>query len=193
MKAILATAIILLALSSPVFAQTPTVIEPPFPEPFQFDLDVSQWGLAPQHSAVFQFVQPRSGPLSSLQTGLPGTWWRDPEWVKTLTLTMDQQKKMDDAFQQYRLKLIDLNASLEKEELILEPLVQSVRPEDQQKTLAQIDRVAEARAELEKANARMLLGIREVLTQDQWSKLPSSNRGKFFKLDLKNGVKVFTK
>jgi hypothetical protein len=31
--------------------------------------------------------------------------------------------------------------------------------------------VAQARAELEKANARMLLGIRRVLNQDQWKKL----------------------
>jgi hypothetical protein len=34
----------------------------------------------------------------------------------------DQQKRMDDIFQQYRLKLIDLTAALQKEELILEPL-----------------------------------------------------------------------
>jgi Spy/CpxP family protein refolding chaperone len=188
MKAIMTTAIMLLALCSAAFAQTPVE-----QEPFQFDFDVSQWGL-PQHFAGLQFFQAKTGPLSSLQTGLAGTWWRDPEWVKTIGLTTDQQKKMDDAFQQYRLKLIDLNASLEKEELILEPLVQSVRPEDQQKILAQIDRVAEARADLEKANARMLLGIREVLTQDQWSKMPANSRAiKTFKFDLKNGVKVFTK
>jgi hypothetical protein len=31
--------------------------------------------------------------------------------------------------------------------------------------------VAQARAELEKANARMLLGIRRVMTADQWQKL----------------------
>ena len=39
------------------------------------------------------------------------------------------------------------------------------------KVLAQIDRIAQARAELEKANARMLLGLRGVLTLDQWKKL----------------------
>jgi len=31
--------------------------------------------------------------------------------------------------------------------------------------------VAQTRAELEKANARMLLGIRRVLNPDQWKKL----------------------
>jgi hypothetical protein len=37
--------------------------------------------------------------------------------------------------------------------------------------MAQIDKVADARADLEKANAKMLLGIRGVLTPDQWTKL----------------------
>jgi hypothetical protein len=39
--------------------------------------------------------------------------------------------------------------------------------------IAQVDRIAAARAELEKANAQMLLGIRRVLTLDQWKKLQS--------------------
>jgi len=38
------------------------------------------------------------------------------------------------------------------------------------------DKVADARAALEKANARMLLGIRQVLTPEQWSMLNVSNK-----------------
>ena len=41
-------------------------------------------------------------------------------------------------------------------------------PPDAAKIRAQIDRVAQARAELEKANANMLLGMRLVLTLEQW-------------------------
>ena len=52
----------------------------------------------------------------------------------------------------------------------MEPLV-AADPPDENKLIAQIDRVAQARAELEKANARMLLGIRRQLTHDQWLKL----------------------
>ena len=106
----------------------------------------------------------------SLHAGPPGRWWNNPEMVQKLSLTTDQQKRMDDIFQQSRLKLIDLNASLQKEEVVLEPLVAADQP-DESRVLAQIDRVAQARAELEKANARMLLGIRRVLNQDQWKKL----------------------
>jgi periplasmic protein CpxP/Spy len=64
-----------------------------------------------------------------------------------------------EAFRQNRIKLIDLTATLEQAELMLEPLVENIRPGDEAKILAQIDEVANARAELEKANARLLLAI----------------------------------
>jgi Spy/CpxP family protein refolding chaperone len=103
--------------------------------------------------------------------GVPGgKWWTRPEMAQKLGLTAEQIKKMDDTFQQYRLKLIDLNAAVQREETIMEPLVAAEQP-DEAKIVAQIDKVAQARAELEKANARMLLGIRRLLTPEQWNKL----------------------
>jgi Spy/CpxP family protein refolding chaperone len=111
-------------------------------------------------------------PLAALQVA-PGTWWNNSEMVTRLNLTKDQQKKMDDIFQQFRLTLIDLNAALSKEELIMDPLIAAERL-DEVKILAQIDRIAQARAELEKANSRMLLAIRQSLTMEQWTKIQSS-------------------
>jgi len=111
-----------------------------------------------------------------------GRWWNNPEMVQKLSVTADQQKKMDDIFQQNRLRLIDLNASVQREEVTMEPLMAADTP-DEPKILAQIDKIAQARAELEKANARFLLGIRRVLTQEQWKKLraemprPEGGRG----------------
>src|SRR5258708_2570691 len=110
------------------------------------------------------------GPRGPLRLGPPGRWWDDPDFVKKLGLSDDQQKKMDELFNSARLKLIDLFAAVQKEEAIMEPLV-AADPPDENKLLAQIDRVAQARAELEKANARMLLGIRSQLTHEQWLKL----------------------
>src|SRR5689334_2665706 len=91
-----------------------------------------------------------------------GKWWTSPDMAQKLNLTDDQKRRMDDIFQQHRLKLIDLQASLEKEEITLEPLVGAEQPDDA-KVFAQIDRVALARAELEKANSRMLWQVRRVL------------------------------
>jgi Spy/CpxP family protein refolding chaperone len=83
---------------------------------------------------------------------------------------------MDDIFQQHRLQLIDLTATVEREEVTLQPLMAADQP-DEAKIIAQIDKVAQARAELEKADARMLLGIRRVLTPDQWKKLQAGTPG----------------
>ena len=35
-----------------------------------------------------------------------GTWWRDPKYAAVLSLTMDQQKRMDDVFQQDRKSVV---------------------------------------------------------------------------------------
>jgi hypothetical protein len=45
-------------------------------------------------------------------------------------------------------------------------------PDAEAKITSQVDRIADARAELEKANSRMLVNILQVLNADQWSKLP---------------------
>ena len=116
------------------------------------------------------------GPGRMLQGGPGGRWWNNPEMAQRIGVNSDQQKKMDDIFQANRLRLVDLNATLQKEELILEPLVRSDSP-DEPKILAQIDKVAQARAELEKANARFLLGIRRTLTPEQWKKLQAERPG----------------
>jgi Spy/CpxP family protein refolding chaperone len=110
-----------------------------------------------------------------LRIAPPGIWWKNPDIAQKISLTSDQQKRMDDIFQQSRLQLIDLKANVEKQEVMLEPML-SANPPDTNKVLAQIDHVASARAELEKANARMLLGIRGVLSADQWTKLQAERR-----------------
>ena len=103
-------------------------------------------------------------------------WWKNPMVVQRLSLTADQTKKMDDIFQKSRLDLIDLRANLQKQEIMLEPLL-SANPLDIPKAQAQIDKVADSRASLEKADAKMLLDIRGVLTPDQWTKLRTRGAG----------------
>jgi Spy/CpxP family protein refolding chaperone len=117
------------------------------------------------------------GMRSGLRVGPPGIWWHNADLIQKLNLTPDQQKKMDDILQQSRLQLIDLRANVEKQEVLMEPMLAANLP-DTKKILAQIDHTAQARAELEKANAKMLLGIRNVLTPDQWTKLQAEGRGR---------------
>ena len=139
-------------------------------------------GLLMFHAAVFAAgalaaqegppppMRPNRPPMERAFHGPPGRWWTEPALVQKLGLTADQQNRIDTLFQQSRLKLIDLSAGVQKAEASLEPLLEADRPDESQ-VLAQIDRIAQARAELEKANARMLLGFRGVLTLDQWKRL----------------------
>ena len=100
----------------------------------------------------------------------PGTWWRNPEVVGGIGLSSDQVKKIDGIFLESRIQLIHMHASIEEEQLRLEPLLDA-NPVNEQAALAQISKIADTRADLEKANAKMLLAIRNVLTPDQWTKL----------------------
>lgn len=105
-----------------------------------------------------------------MRPGPRGKWWENPELARRLGITADQKKRMDDVFLQSRMKLIDLQASMEKDELTLESLMEGPQLDDS-KILPEVDKVAEDRAELEKADVRMLLGIRHILTPQQWTAL----------------------
>jgi len=113
-----------------------------------------------------------SGP----QLGLPGRWWDDRKTMKTLSLRSDQQHKMDDIFNGNKGTLQNLFSNLQREEARLT----SMSPQDLQdegKVFAAIDRVATARADLEKESAHILMQIRQQLDPSQLSKLDSEIAG----------------
>jgi Spy/CpxP family protein refolding chaperone len=105
--------------------------------------------------------------------GAAGRWWNNPRIVERLKLTDEQRKAFDGIFLEHRERLIDLRASLAKAELALEPLMRG-NPPDEARILDQIDKIAQARAELEKANAGFLLAIRAKLTPRQWELLQAA-------------------
>jgi periplasmic protein CpxP/Spy len=105
------------------------------------------------------------GPLSGR-----GRFWQNPQIVDALKLTDDQRKAMDDILQQHLESLVDLRANAEKAELALRPLINADQV-DEQKVLAQIDQVAQARSALFKANAQFLLALREKLSPEQWKQV----------------------
>jgi Spy/CpxP family protein refolding chaperone len=126
----------------------------------------------PQGDRVF-FTRRVEGPMGGemgLHHGPMGKWWKNSELVQQLGINDTQVQQIEKSFQDHRLQLIDLHANLEKQEALLEPMIEADRPDEAQ-VISQIDKVAQARAALEKSNAQMMLGIRRVLTPDQWKKL----------------------
>lgn len=107
---------------------------------------------------------------SGLQLGPPGRWWDDKQFAKQLKLRPDQQRRMDSVFDQNRTVLIKRFQDLEIEQIRMESLVHS-KTVDEPSLFAQIDRIAQARAELEKANTHLLLQLRSEMDADQLSRL----------------------
>lgn len=109
-------------------------------------------------------------PRNAPQLGPPGRWWDDRKLAHNLNLRSDQQKKMDDIFNSGKTNLLQLYSNLQREELHLGSM-SSAELSDETKVFASIDRVAQARAELEKANAHILLQIRKELDASQLTAL----------------------
>jgi len=116
------------------------------------------------------------GPEGQRAPRRPMKWWKDSSIVKQIGLSDAQVKQIEDTFHSHRLKLIDITAEVERQEAALEPLIESDNPDEKQ-VVAQIDKIAAARAQLEKENALMSLAIRRVLTPDQWKTLRSLDVG----------------
>jgi Spy/CpxP family protein refolding chaperone len=107
--------------------------------------------------------------------GIPGgKWWKDSQIVQAIGLSDQQAQQIEKTFQDHRMQLVDLHANLEKAELQMEPMMSSDQPNESQVN-AQIDKIAQARAALEKSNAQMLFAVRRVLTPDQWKKLQAQH------------------
>ena len=109
-------------------------------------------------------------PMEHSFHGGHGRWWDNPHLAQKVGLSDAQRQQMDAIFEKHRPQLKELNATLKKDEAALHPML-SADKLDEHKVLRQIDTIAQARANLEKANARMLFGLRKVLTPEQWKKL----------------------
>lgn len=112
-------------------------------------------------------ASPSGSPSADLpKLGLPTRWWDDKKVVKHLGLRPEQKKKMDDIFNANKSGISTLYQSLVQEQTRLEQISRQSQSEETT-IFAQIDRVAEARASLEKAEAHLLLLLRQELEPSQ--------------------------
>ena len=117
-----------------------------------------------------------SGPMAMggmQMRGRMGEWWKNPAFAQRIGLTDDQTQQLDKISYQSQLKMIDLQATLEKERLTLGHELQGDHP-DEDAVLGQVDKVSQARAAVERARVQTMLATRNVLTPEQWKKLKTS-------------------
>jgi hypothetical protein len=101
-------------------------------------------------------------------------WWTNTALVERLGITDEQKARIERAFENHRQRIVSSTEQLEKDEAQLAKLLEA-ESIDRNAILGQIDRVVQARGEMERANAAMTLEMRESLTAAQWAQLPQPN------------------
>lgn len=113
---------------------------------------------------------------ASFDRGPRGDWWKNPELASRIGLTPDQAKRLDDLQMQSRLQDIQMRATLEADQVRLQPLLSNANF-DEHAAEALLDKIADERAAMEKAQARSMLSMRAVLTPEQRTRLQADRRG----------------
>lgn len=106
----------------------------------------------------------------------PMKFWNNSEIATKINLTDQQKQQLETTFTNYRLKLIDQRAAVEREQVKLEPLIQADKL-DEGAITKQIDSLISARGQLERTMAMMGVDIRKVLTTEQWKQLKTLHHG----------------
>jgi Spy/CpxP family protein refolding chaperone len=107
--------------------------------------------------------------LSLFGQATKGAWWSRPA-IKDLNLSRQQMRDMRQTVQEYRPRLQDLRAAVQKAEQDLETEFNRDQV-DTQKANAVIDRLVAARADLSRTLSQMGLKLRMFLTAQQWQEV----------------------
>lgn len=96
-------------------------------------------------------------------------WWDSPI-AKDLNLSDDQMKQIRAVVRDYRTRLIDARAAVEKAEAEMEDAFND-ESFSQARAGDAIERLVAARSELTRSFSQMSLRLRAVLTNEQWAEL----------------------
>jgi Spy/CpxP family protein refolding chaperone len=121
---------------------------------------------APYDNAGFS-----QGEKKAVSAQVAGAWWMNTALMQRLGITDDQKTKIERTFENHRQAILSTTDQLEKEEALLAKLLDT-DPVDRNAVYTQIDRVTQARSEMERAGALMTLEMRQSLTRAQWEQLP---------------------
>ena len=97
-------------------------------------------------------------------------WWSRPEIRRDLNLTPQQQRQIQATVREFRPRLIDIRAEVEKAEIDLQVQFDH-DPVESGKANQAIDHLIAARSDLTRTLSELSLKLRMVLTEQQWQQL----------------------
>jgi hypothetical protein len=107
---------------------------------------------------------------ASAQQLPPGRWWRVPQIVQVLGLSEDQQNRLEAIFRGAANELIDRRGEVEKLNIALRGELD--RPQLDRQAIQKIAvRLSEARGRQFERELMMLVDMRSVLNDEQWTRL----------------------
>ncbi|HYC88063.1 MAG TPA: periplasmic heavy metal sensor [Thermoanaerobaculia bacterium] len=108
--------------------------------------------------------------LAQAQQLPPGKWWRRPELIQQLQLTADQQERLDEVFRGAANELIDTKADIDKLHVAIRGELD--RPQLRRGELQRLaGQLSAARGRLFERELMMLVDMRSVLTDQQWTRI----------------------
>ena len=100
----------------------------------------------------------------------PGKWWRRAEVINFLSLSAEQQDRLEDVFSKSAAELIDLRGEVEKQSIALRAALD--RPQlDREQVQRIAQRLNDARGRQFQRELMMLVDMRGVLTDPQWDRM----------------------
>ena len=99
-----------------------------------------------------------------------GKWWKMPQVEEKLSLTKEEQEKMDSMYLEYRRQMIDLRSQVQKERLDMEQLLDS-ETLNAPACMERFKKLQEAQNKVSTERFKMLVQVRELLGLDRFQKL----------------------
>ena len=117
--------------------------------------------------AVLLSALPAAGQMLEMP---PGKWWKRPAVAGSLGLSAEQQQRLDEVFAKNRRTFVDLKADVDRRTIDLEDLLAD-RGADPKKVAAASEALEQARGRLGKARTMMVVEMRGILTEEQWTRI----------------------
>lgn len=117
-----------------------------------------------------------SAPLGATDLDLPpGRWWEEPVVIERVGLSEEQRTEIRALVYEHARQMIDLNAGLKRAELDLKQTVDRTEI-DPQAVRTAFAAFQDARRRLETERFEMLLGVRLLLSDEQWEEIQELRR-----------------